>query len=72
MPEVVVIAGPSGSGKSRHFPARSFGFAFFNVDDRCAELLHDNTELADFPRLVRHYLDRRVVFEEPPLPAWVP
>jgi len=38
MPQVVVIAGPSGSGKSRHFPARDFGAAFFNVDDRCAEL----------------------------------
>lgn len=37
-PEMIVIAGPSGSGKSRHFGVRSFGVAFFNVDDRCAEL----------------------------------
>jgi predicted ABC-type ATPase len=37
-PEMIVIAGPSGSGKSRYFAARSFGIAFFNVDDRCAEL----------------------------------
>lgn len=37
-PEMIVIAGPSGSGKSRHFGAQSFGVAFFNVDDRCAEL----------------------------------
>lgn len=37
-PEMIVIAGPSGSGKSRHFPVGSFGVAFFNVDDRCAEL----------------------------------
>jgi predicted ABC-type ATPase len=35
---MIVIAGPSGSGKSRFFPARAFGIAFFNVDDRCAEL----------------------------------
>jgi predicted ABC-type ATPase len=37
-PEMIVIAGPSGSGKSTHFAAKSFGIAFFNVDDRCAEL----------------------------------
>jgi len=35
---MIVIAGPSGSGKSRYFAARRFGVAFFNVDDRCAEL----------------------------------
>jgi len=35
---MVVIAGPSGSGTSRHFPAASFGIASFNVDDRCAAL----------------------------------
>jgi predicted ABC-type ATPase len=35
---MIVIAGPSGSGKSRHFGVRTFGIAFFNVDDRCAEL----------------------------------
>jgi predicted ABC-type ATPase len=39
---MIVIAGPSGSGKSRHFPARDFDVAFFNVDDRCAELNHDS------------------------------
>jgi predicted ABC-type ATPase len=38
MPQMIVIAGPSGSGKSRYFAARRFGIAFFNVDDRCAEL----------------------------------
>jgi predicted ABC-type ATPase len=35
---MIVIGGPSGSGKSRFFGASSFGIAFFNVDDRCAEL----------------------------------
>jgi predicted ABC-type ATPase len=33
-----VIAGPSGSGKSRFFPVGDIGVAYFNVDDRCAEL----------------------------------
>jgi predicted ABC-type ATPase len=37
-PEMIVIAGPSGSGKSRHFGAQTFGIEFFNVDDRCADL----------------------------------
>ena len=37
-PKMIVIAGPSGSGKSRCFAARRFGIAYFNVDDRCAEL----------------------------------
>lgn len=35
---MIVIAGPSGSGKSRYFGAQSFGIASFNVDDRCAEI----------------------------------
>jgi predicted ABC-type ATPase len=35
---MIVIAGPSGSGKSRHFAADRFGIASFNVDDRRAEL----------------------------------
>lgn len=33
-----VIAGPSGAGKSSLFPLAELGIAFFNVDDRCAEL----------------------------------
>lgn len=37
-PEMIVVADPSGSGKSRHFGVRTLGIAFFNVDDRCAEL----------------------------------
>jgi predicted ABC-type ATPase len=35
---MVVVAGPSGSGKSTHFPVAELGLAYFNVDDRCAEL----------------------------------
>jgi predicted ABC-type ATPase len=37
-PRMIVVAGPSGSGKSRHFPVARVGVSFFNVDDRCAEL----------------------------------
>jgi predicted ABC-type ATPase len=37
-PEMIVVAGPSGSGKSRHFGVQQFGVASFNVDDRCAAL----------------------------------
>jgi len=37
-PRMVVVAGPSGSGKSTHFPVAELGLAYFNVDDRCAEL----------------------------------
>lgn len=37
-PRMVVVAGPSGSGKSTSFPVAETGLAYFNVDDRCAEL----------------------------------
>jgi hypothetical protein len=35
---MIVIAGPPGGGKSSVFPVSSFGVAFFNADDRAAEL----------------------------------
>lgn len=34
----IVVAGPSGSGKSSVFPVSAFGVDWFNVDDRAAEL----------------------------------
>jgi predicted ABC-type ATPase len=37
-PRMVVIAGPSGSGKSSFFSVTDYEAAGFNVDDRCAEL----------------------------------
>lgn len=37
-PRMIVIAGPPGSGKSTLYPLSSFGVAFFNADDRAAEL----------------------------------
>jgi predicted ABC-type ATPase len=38
IPRMVVVAGPPGSGKSTLYPVSSFGIAFFNADDRAAEL----------------------------------
>ncbi len=36
---MIVVAGPSGSGKTTCFPLSAFGDDFFNVDDRCAEIV---------------------------------
>jgi predicted ABC-type ATPase len=35
---MIVVAGPPGSGKSSLYPVSSFGVAYFNADDRAAEL----------------------------------
>jgi predicted ABC-type ATPase len=35
---MIVVAGPSGSGKSVRFSVHTFGVKAFNVDDRCREL----------------------------------
>ncbi len=35
-PRAIVVAGPSGGGKSALFPVRDFGVDAFNVDDRAA------------------------------------
>lgn len=37
-PRMVVIAGPPGSGKSTLYPLSTFSIAWFNADDRAAEL----------------------------------
>lgn len=37
-PRMIVVAGPPGSGKSSLYPLSSFGCAYFNADDRAAEL----------------------------------
>jgi predicted ABC-type ATPase len=37
-PQMMVVAGPRGSGKSAAFPVDSFGVDFFNADDRSAPL----------------------------------
>jgi predicted ABC-type ATPase len=53
---MVVVAGPSGSGKSAHFPVRGIGIAYFNVDDRCAEL--NNGSYRAIPQHVREQAQR--------------
>jgi dephospho-CoA kinase len=35
---MIVVAGPSGSGKSVAFPVDSFGVGSFDADDRSAQL----------------------------------
>jgi predicted ABC-type ATPase len=37
-PELFIVAGAPGSGKSRAFPVAEFGVEFFNADDRAALL----------------------------------
>jgi predicted ABC-type ATPase len=36
---MIVVAGPPGSGKTRYFPVSAFGYNWFNIDDRCAQIL---------------------------------
>jgi len=36
---MIVVAGPSDSGKTAAFPTGAFGVDHFNVDDRCAQLV---------------------------------
>jgi predicted ABC-type ATPase len=38
-PRMIVVAGPPGSGKTRYFPVSAFGYNWFNIDDRCAQIL---------------------------------
>jgi predicted ABC-type ATPase len=37
-PQMVVVAGPPGSGKTTRFPIAGFGVDYFNADNRAAEL----------------------------------
>ena len=38
MPNMIIVAGPPGSGKSTLFPVSAFGCDFFNADDHAAAL----------------------------------
>lgn len=49
-PHMVVVAGPSGSGKSHHFPVEIFGDGF-NVDTRAAA--HSGGSFRAIPRAAR-------------------
>ncbi len=71
-PKLYIIAGPPGSGKSRAFPLRELGVAFFNADDRAAELnggsYRDITlEIRsranrEFERFIEGHIERRESF----------
>ncbi len=53
---MVVVAGPSGSGKSRVFPVQTRGCDYFNVDDRCAAL--NGGSYVGIPRKIRQQATR--------------
>lgn len=55
-PQMIVIAGPPGSGKSTAFPASSFMEQSFNADDRAAALNGGSYLL--IPRKVREQANR--------------
>lgn len=59
-PRMIVVAGPPGSGKSSLFPVSSFGVAFFNADDRAADL--NGGSYIGIPRHLRLQVNRE--FEE--------
>lgn len=60
MPRMIVVAGPPGSGKSSAFPVSSFGVAYFNADDRAAEL--NGGSYFGIPKPIREIVNRE--FEE--------
>ncbi len=50
-PLMVVVAGPSGSGKSRHFPVTMFDGDGFNVDERAS--VYNGGSFRAIPRAAR-------------------
>ena len=56
MPRMIVVAGPPGSGKSSAFPVSNFGVAYFNVDDRAAEL--NGGSYFGIPKHIRQTVNR--------------
>jgi predicted ABC-type ATPase len=57
---MIVVAGPPGGGKSSIFPVASFGAAYFNADDRAAEL--NGGSYIGIPKHIRAIANRE--FEE--------
>ncbi|MBK9031267.1 MAG: zeta toxin family protein [Myxococcales bacterium] len=47
---MLVVGGPSGSGKSRMFPVASSGHSHFNIDDRCRALHGSYVAIPDHVR----------------------
>ena len=68
-PRMIVIAGPPGGGKSSVFPVSSFGTAYFNADDRAAEL-SGGSYLGGPPILVFETEKGVVRFLADPPPTW--
>jgi hypothetical protein len=68
-PELFVVAGAPGSGKSRAFPVAEFGVESFNADDRAASfnggyyhgisLELRATVNREFEALIRDYIRQR-------------
>ena len=56
IPKMVVVAGPPGSGKSSLYPLSSFGIAYFNADDRAAEL--SGGSYVGIPNEIRRVVNR--------------
>ncbi|MBM3810526.1 MAG: hypothetical protein FJW20_02705 [Acidimicrobiia bacterium] len=50
-PKMIIVAGPPGGGKSTAFPVSTFGVAYFNADDRAADL--NAGSYAALPRAIR-------------------
>jgi predicted ABC-type ATPase len=59
-PQMHIVAGLPGSGKSTLFPVAAFGVDYFNADDRAA---HDNSDHNSRPRLMIFLAER--------VPSWI-
>jgi predicted ABC-type ATPase len=55
-PELFIMAGAPGSGKSRAFPVTEFNVDFFNADDRAAQL--NSGSYHEIPLSVRQQVNR--------------
>lgn len=55
-PEMFIVAGPPGAGKSSVFPLGIFAARVFNADDRAAEL--NGGSYREIPLYIRHEVNR--------------
>jgi predicted ABC-type ATPase len=67
-PQMHIVAGLPGSGKSTLFPVAAFGVDYFNADDRAA---HDNSDHNSRPRLVLRTHEGSVIFLAERVPSWI-